>query len=85
MVPWNHSIVKGNLNKKKKTKTETKDQSMKAYKLANKTKNKITPFGTHFTKFVKTVSYEVNLTSQCSHREALLVRKGIFDFLYNDV
>ena len=31
----------------------------KAYNLVNKTKNKITPFGTHFIKFSKTVSYEV--------------------------
>ena len=57
------------------------DQSTKAYNLVNKTKIKSPLFGTHFIKFSKTVSYKVNLTSQCSHREALLVRKENFDFV----
>ena len=35
----------------------------------------IPPFRPHFIKFSKTVSYEVNLTSQHSHLEVLLIRK----------
>ena len=33
------------------------------------------PFRPHFIKFSKTVTYEVNLTSQHSHLEAVLLSK----------
>ena len=35
----------------------------------------IPSFRPHFTKFKKTVYYEVNLVSQCSHLELLLLSK----------
>ena len=35
----------------------------------------IPPFKPHFIKFSKTVSYEVNLVSHCSHLEILLLSK----------
>ena len=35
----------------------------------------IPPFRPYFIKFSKTVSYEVNLVSQCSHLEVLLLSK----------
>ena len=36
---------------------------------------KIPPFRPHFIKFPKSVFYEVNLVSQCSHLEVLLLSK----------
>ena len=35
----------------------------------------ISPFRPHFIKFSKTIFYEVNLASQCSHLEELLVSR----------
>ena len=76
----------GNLNKDK----ETKPTGTTALKVAPargplSTRMKIPPFGPHFIKFSKTVSYEVNLAAQSSHSEVLLLNKfwserGDFNF-----
>ena len=59
---------------------------MKDYNLVNEKKDKNIPFGTHFINFLKTISYEVNLTSQCSHLELLLISKvlGLEGGIFND-
>ena len=69
-------MAMGNLNKDK----ETKPTGTTALKVAPargplSTRMKIPPFGPHFIKFSKTVSYEVNLASQSSHLEVLLESK----------
>jgi hypothetical protein len=38
---------------------------------------KIPPFRPHLIKFSKSVFYEVNLVSQCSHLEVLLLSKFV--------
>ena len=66
----------GNLNKDE----ETKPTGTTALKVAPargplSTRMKIPPFGPHFIKFSKTVSYEVNLASQSTQSEAPLKSK----------
>ena len=48
------------------------------------TKRKILPSGPLFKIFSKTVSNEVNLTSQCSDLEVLSVRKGGEILIFGD-
>ena len=75
-------MAKDGLNK---TKQDLKYHSLQAYNLGNYYQQEIKthPVGLYFINFSKTVSYEVNLTSQPSHLEALLLStlwtaRGIF-------
>ena len=63
-----HSMAMVNLNKSK----ETTPMTTTALKLPP---YKTPPFGPHFRNFAETVSYEVNLASQSSYLEALLLSK----------
>ena len=74
-----HSMAIANLNKSDELVTNTTAASASI---------EIPPFRPHFIKFSKTVFYEVNLTSQHSHLEALLQSKfglkgGIFIHAYS--
>ena len=61
-----HSMATANLNKSEELATNTTTASIE-----------IPPFRLYFIKFSKTVFYEVNLTSQCSHLEVLLISKFV--------
>ena len=81
-------MAKVNLNKtEKKASPKLKQHECLVIIL---TEIKITPFEPHFIKFPKTVSYEVNLASQRSHLEVILLSKfwskkgGILIFILID-
>ena len=61
----------GNLNKKQ----ENQANDHHSIKGSGGTLSTISQFGQHFTKFSKTVSYEVNIAAQSSHLEVLLLSK----------
>jgi hypothetical protein len=66
----NLSMARANLNKSKNVLTSTTSTSkyvVHTQKAQNLYQLKSPPFRPHFIKFSKTVFYEVNLVSQCSH------------------
>jgi hypothetical protein len=62
-----------NLNKREELVTNTIAKSF--LKGPESASMEIPPYSPNFIKFSKTVFYEVNLTSQCSHLEVLLITK----------
>ena len=70
-----HSMARANLNKSKKVLTSTTTASKYIPKIPESVSVEIPPFRPHFINLLKTVFYEVNLVSQCSHLEVLLLSK----------
>ena len=63
-------MARANLNKSKKVLTSTTGcRGQESVSI------EIPPFRQHFTKSSKTVFYQVNLVSQCSHLEVFLLSK----------
>ena len=69
-----HSMARANLNKSVWLVTNTTTAS-KYIPRRTRISINIPPFRPHFIKFSKTVFYEVNLVSQCSHLGVLLLSK----------
>ena len=73
LPPW-HSMARANLNKSEVVLTNTTAAYLRGPESAS---IEIPLFRPHFIKFSKDVFYEVNLVSQCSHLEVLLLNKEI--------
>ena len=68
-------MARANLNKSENLVTNTNAVSKHIPKKPRYASLEIPPFRPHFIKFLKTVSYEVNLTSQHFHLKILLLSK----------
>ena len=78
-------MARASLNKSEELVTNTTAASKSLLRGPDSASMEITLFKLHFIKFSKTVSYEVNLTSQSLHFEVLLLckfqsKKGHFSF-----
>ena len=68
-------MARGNLNKSEELVTNTAESKHTYLGGPESASIEIPPFRSHFIKFSKTVSHEVNLTLQHSHLDVLLQSK----------
>ena len=74
--PRGHSMARANLNKSVWLVSNTTTAQHQSTYLGGpeSVSIEIPPFKPHFIKFSKTIFYEVNLVSQCSHFEVLFTK-----------